>query len=46
MKLCTLCQSGIFFPSGANRLLALGDIHVATINRTGSQEDFSGREGA
>lgn len=34
-----------FFPSGANRLLALGDIHVATINRTGSEEDFSGREG-
>lgn len=33
------------FPSGARRLLALGDFHVAPSHRAGSHEDFSGRKG-
>lgn len=32
-------------PSGANRLLAFSDFQVTPTNRTGSQEDFSGRKG-
>jgi len=32
-------------PLGANRLLAHGGFHAAPTNRTGSQEDFSGRKG-
>lgn len=32
-------------PSGTKRLLALSDFHGAPTNRTGPQEDFSGRKG-